>query len=242
VSIPPASPSGDLPYVRPCFRWDAADAYLFDIDGTLLNCRDAVHFRAFHHAFQDVLGVAASLNGLVLHGNTDIGILRGALRREGLADAVIDSRIDAIVERMCTEVLREREQLQPELCPSIRELLSCLRERGKLLGAASGNLEPIGWIKLERAGLREAFAFGSFAWPRESRVEIFRQGVTLAEERLGRKVNVCVIGDTPADIQAAKATALPVIALATGVYDFAGLRAYQPDVCCRSASELLTLC
>lgn len=227
--------------MRPGFCWDRADAYLFDIDGTLLNCRDSVHFRAFHHAFQGVLGVAASLNGLILHGNTDIGILRDALQREGIADALIDSRMNAIVERMCAQVLREREQLEPEICPSICELLSCLRERGKLLGAASGNLEPIGWTKLERAGLREAFSFGSFAWPRESRVEIFREGVTLAQERLGRAATVCVVGDTPADIQAARASGLPVIALATGIYDFAGLRAHDPDVCCGSATDLLTI-
>jgi len=147
----------------------------------------------------------------------------------------------AIVERMCAEVLREQEQLQPELCPSIRELLSWLTGRGKLLGVASGNLEPVGWTKLERAGLREAFSFGSFAWPRESRIEIFRQGLALARDRLGRTVKVCVIGDTPADIQAAKTAALPVIALATGIYDFAGLRAQEPDVCCGSATDLLTL-
>ena len=234
-------PSAHLRYVRSGFCWDRADAYLFDIDGTLLNCRDSVHSRAFHHAFQDVLGVAASLNGLVLHGNTDIGILRGALRREGIADTLIDSRMNAIVERMCAQVLQEREQLKPEICPSIRELLSCLRERGKLLGVASGNLEPIGWAKLERAGLREAFSFASFAWPRESRVEIFREGVTLAQERLGRAANVCVVGDTPADIQAARAAGLPVIVLATGIYDFSALLAHEPDVCCGSATDLLAL-
>ena len=27
--------------------WDSYDAYLFDIDGTLLNCTDAVHYFAF---------------------------------------------------------------------------------------------------------------------------------------------------------------------------------------------------
>ncbi len=31
-------------------RWDAYDAYLFDIDGTLMNCTDAVHYFAFCEA------------------------------------------------------------------------------------------------------------------------------------------------------------------------------------------------
>ena len=37
------------------FRWDAADAYLFDIDGTLLNSRDGVHYNAFHNAVRQFL-------------------------------------------------------------------------------------------------------------------------------------------------------------------------------------------
>ena len=38
------------------FDWRAADAYLFDIDGTLLNSRDAVHYWAMHNAVKEVYG------------------------------------------------------------------------------------------------------------------------------------------------------------------------------------------
>ncbi len=31
--------------IEPDFAWDGQDAYLFDIDGTLLRSRDRVHFR-----------------------------------------------------------------------------------------------------------------------------------------------------------------------------------------------------
>ena len=30
--------------IEPGFAWDGQDAYLFDIDGTLLRSRDRVHF------------------------------------------------------------------------------------------------------------------------------------------------------------------------------------------------------
>ncbi|HEX3094339.1 MAG TPA: HAD family hydrolase, partial [Candidatus Angelobacter sp.] len=78
-------------FVRPGFRWDSADAYLFDIDGTLLNSRDAVHYFAFQHAMRQVLGIEASIEGVPVHGNTDIGILRAVLHRAGMNDAAIDS-------------------------------------------------------------------------------------------------------------------------------------------------------
>ena len=36
--------------------WDAYDAFLFDIDGTLLTCTDAVHYFAFCHVFESIAG------------------------------------------------------------------------------------------------------------------------------------------------------------------------------------------
>jgi phosphoglycolate phosphatase-like HAD superfamily hydrolase len=227
-------------YLRDGLQWSAADAYLFDIDGTLLNCRDQVHYHAFRQATRQVLGIEPSLDGLQLHGNTDIGILRAALEREGLAE-VLDSHLQQIVESMCAEVLRNREHLQAEACLSIPEMLTFLQQRGKLLGAASGNLEPIGWLKLEKAGLKSLLSFGAFAWPRESRAEIFHHGITLARQLLGHHASVYVVGDTPADVQAAKIVEVPVIAIATGIYRFSELVACAPDACFASASDLLSL-
>jgi phosphoglycolate phosphatase len=227
--------------VRPGFRWDAADAYLFDIDGTLLNSRDAVHYFAFRHAVEHVLGLEISLEGLLVHGNTDPGILRAALQREGVASGVIDEAMRQIVEQMCAEIERNREQLRPEICPSIPELIAWLQARGKLLGAASGNLEPVGWLKLERAGLRGKFAFGSFSFPRESRADIFRHGIALARERLGQAASVTVVGDTPSDIEAARAAGVPVVALATGIFSFSDLMACNPDACFACGDDLMAL-
>jgi phosphoglycolate phosphatase-like HAD superfamily hydrolase len=233
--------AGERVFVRPGFRWDSADAYLFDIDGTLLNSRDAVHYFAFQHAMRQVLGIKASIEGVPVHGNTDIGILRAVLRRAGMNDVAIDSHMPQIVAQMTAEVQRNREKLNPELCPSILELIAHLQARGKLLGAASGNLETVGWLKLEKAGIRPMFAFGSFSFPRESRADIFQHGIDLARERLGRQATVTVVGDTPADIQAARAVGAAVIIMATGIYSFAELIASGPDACFACATDLLAL-
>src|SRR5262245_1529014 len=115
MSVLISSSAPGAPYIRAGFQWDAAQAYLFDIDGTLLNCRDAVHYRAFHQSVQDVLGIEAGIDGVPVHGNTDIGILRAALRRAGVDDARVDLHLPQIVEHMCTEAHRRREQFFPEL-------------------------------------------------------------------------------------------------------------------------------
>ncbi|HEY4679373.1 MAG TPA: HAD family hydrolase [Candidatus Angelobacter sp.] len=225
--------------MRPGFHWDSADAFLFDIDGTLLNSRDAVHYFAFRNAIRDVLGIEASIEGVPVHGNTDVGILRAVLHRAGLPNRAIDKHMPQIVARMCAEVQQNREQLNPELCPSILELINHLQGQGKLLGAASGNLEAVGWLKLEKAGLRPMFTFASFSFPRELRAEIFQHGIDLARQRLGANASVTVVGDTPSDIEAARAVGVPVIVLATGIYSFAQLKAYDPDACFACGTDLL---
>jgi phosphoglycolate phosphatase len=50
---------------------------------------------------------------------------------------------------------------------------------------------------------------------------------------------ICVVGDTPEDIRAAKANQLDVIAVATGIFSFDLLTAEQPNLCLRSLEELL---
>jgi phosphoglycolate phosphatase-like HAD superfamily hydrolase len=227
-----------LPFLRTGFLWSSADAYLFDIDGTLLNSRDSIHYQAFQNAVRSVCGLEAGFDGVPVHGNTDPLILRAILRRAGLSETSIALHLPQMIEGMCREVERRRRDLVPELCPSVIDLLTYLRRRCKLLVAASGNLEPIGWAKLERAGIKEMFGFGSFSWPRESRTEIFRHGVCLARQDF-QSASVCAFGDTPADIQAARAAGIPVIALATGVFSFAELLACGPDACLNSAADLL---
>ena len=239
ASVPENPSNPAAAFARSGFHWRAADAYLFDIDGTLLNSADPVHYFAFHHALRQVFDLQAKIDGVPVQGNTDIGILRAVLRREGFSDPQIDARLPCMTREMCAEVERNEEQMRPELRPSIRELITSLYAEGKLLGAASGNLEPIGWAKLKKAGLREMFSFGAFSFPLEFRAEIFQRGLDLVHQRLGSEAKVHVVGDTPTDIAAAKAVGAPVIAIATGVFSFAELLALSPDACFACATDML---
>jgi len=49
------------------------------------------------------------------------------------------------------------------------------------------------------------------------------------------------VGDTPRDIEAARANFLSVIAVATGRYSFDELAQHQPEVCASSLADLMTL-
>jgi len=61
----------------------------------------------------------------------------------------------------------------------------------------------------------------------------------MARERLGHPATVTVVGDTPADIQAARAVGATVIILATGIYSFAELKTSAPDACFACGTDLL---
>ena len=92
--------------------------------------------------------------------------------------------------------------------PGVEEVLDHLARKGALLGVATGNLEAIGWIKIEEAGLREWFRFGGFSDHFPVRPELIGQAAWKAREMAGKGVGICVVGDTPRDIEAARANFL----------------------------------
>jgi phosphoglycolate phosphatase len=225
--------------IEPDFAWDQQDAYLFDIDGTLLRSRDRVHFDAFTSSVQRVTGFEITLAGVMMAGATDTAILREACRQAGISDQIVEAHLEAILEGMCSCVLERRHELQLVRMPGVEEVLQHLARRNALLGVATGNLEMIGWIKIEEVGLREWFRFGGFSDRFPVRSELIGHAARKARELAGSGARVCVVGDTPRDIDAARANSLSVIAVATGRYSFDELVKLQPEVCTTSLADLM---
>jgi phosphoglycolate phosphatase len=221
------------------FAWDAQDAYLFDIDGTLLRSRDRVHMDSLPASVRKVLGIEVSLEGVSLAGNTDTSILREACALAGVPPEVLEPQMAAILEGMCANVAGRRHELQPILMPGVEDTLKYLAERGATLGVATGNLEMIGWIKVERAGLREWFRFGGFSDRFPLRSDLIGNAAMKARELTNAQATVCVVGDTPRDIEAAHENSLPVIAVATGHFSFDELLEHKPEVCTTTLADLL---
>ena len=225
--------------IEPGFRWDRQDAYLFDIDGTLLRSRDRVHVDSFASSVHRVTGFEITLAGIVLHGSTDTAILREACRQAGVPADLLEAHLDGILEAMRHAVSERRLEMDLVRMPGVEQVLDHLARRGALLGVATGNLELIGWIKVEQAGLRQWFRFGGFSDHFPIRSELVGQAADKARELDGRGASICVVGDTPRDIEAARANFLSVIAVATGRYSFDELMQYQPEVCATSLADLL---
>lgn len=225
--------------LAPGFKWDEQDAYLFDIDGTLLRTRDRIHVDSFVQSVRRITGFEVTLAGITLHGATDTMILREACRQAGIPADVLEAQASAILEAMCTSVTEQRHAMDLVRMPGVEEALRHLAAKGALLGVATGNLEVIGWVKIEQAGLREWFRFGGFSDDFPVRSELVGHAAKKARELAGADARVCVVGDTPRDIEAARANSLSVIAVATGRYSFEELNAMGPDACATSLADLL---
>lgn len=221
------------------FRCFDSEAYIFDIDGTLLVTRDLVHYNALNCAMRDVYGVNTTIDGITYHGKTDPGILRAALELAGVSGEDFDRNLPAALQIIRREVNANASALSPAICCGIPEVLASLKSAGKLLGVASGNLESVGWHKIAAARLRQFFSFGCFSDKHELRVDVFRDAVTEVKSRLGQNVRICFIGDTPSDIQAARQLDANVIAVSTGTYKREELACHGPDLCVASCSELV---
>ena len=218
----------------------SADAYIFDIDGTLLVTKDLVHWNALHQAMLEAYGVDTTIEGIQYHGKTDLSILRAALAREGVSDAQFERALPKALEVVCREVEINHRRLAPLVCPGIVQLLEQLKSEGKLIAVASGNLESVGWHKIEAAGLRNFVSFGCFSDRHESRAEVFANALAQVRARLGTAARACFIGDTPSDVEAARHVGAQILAVASGTFNLGQLSACSPDFCIQNCADFFT--
>ncbi len=220
-------------------RWDSYDAYLFDLDGTLLNCKDAVHYFAFCHALHLLSGQALDLRGVVAHGNTDGGILRDALTVAGVDPLKWRPLLPAAVAAMEQFVQDKEGEMVVERLTGADDVLKHLKNKGAVLAVATGNLASIGKTKMRLAGVVGYFTIHGFSDGLESRDDVFRRALDKMREAHPNAASVCVVGDTPRDVQAAHANGLDAIAVAGGVFSVAELAEHNPEYCVNSLNDLM---
>ncbi len=203
---------------------------LFDIDGTLVRRAGPHHRRALEEAIRRVTGFDSTTDGIPLFGMLDPDIIREMLRRAGAPARMARERITEIEARAEAIYLRTCPVLHTKTCPGVRPLLRSLERLGIAMALVTGNLTRIGWRKLERAGLDRYFRFGAFGEMARNRTGLARLAVARARREgiLGPETPVTLIGDAPADVEAAQANGLRSIAVATGLVSAEELARHGP--------------
>lgn len=206
---------------------------LFDIDGTLVKTGSAINQNAFHHAVKQVYGVDAYHNEINPEGMVDNQILVAILKLHGFTEEQVKEKIDQEIQAVTNYAIEQEPNIQLDVLPGVVSLLRKLREENVPMGALTGNVEGLAWMKLHKAGLKEFIQFGAFgsqAHVRAELVEIARQN---AQKVLGKEFNTedfVIIGDTPKDIQCARDAGIGVAAIATGKFSFEELSDSKPDL------------
>ena len=207
---------------------------LFDIDGTLL-WTDGAGRRAIHRALLAEAGMAGPIDTYRFDGKTDPQIVRELLTLGGHPDAEAPDQITAVC-RHYVEVLQEELRQAPEatrLLPGVAALLMALEAHewaGRaLVGLLTGNLKPGAELKLRAAGMEPGrFAIGAYGSDSGRRAELPAIAAGRAALLVGRPfvgADIVIIGDTPDDVACGRPIGARSVAVATGFYDSAALRA-----------------
>jgi phosphoglycolate phosphatase len=204
---------------------------LFDIDGTLVRRAGPHHREALVHAVRRVTGLETTTEGIPVQGMLDPDILTRMMLRASATRATIRKAMPDLIRAAERHYLRVCPALHTKHCPGVEPLLDRLARRHILLGLVTGNLTRIGWRKLERAGLRDYFRFGAFGEMARTRAALARLAIRQARASgwIDRAAPVSLIGDAPADVLAARANRIRIIAVQTGITPPEELRALAPD-------------
>jgi phosphoglycolate phosphatase-like HAD superfamily hydrolase len=109
-----------------------------------------------------------------------------------------------------------------------------LRQRDDVaVGLLTGNVRAGAKAKLGHFGLYEHFGFGGFGDEHFDRCDVAREALAAVRAHGHREVTpeqIWVIGDTPLDVECARAIGANVAAVATGFHTVEHLAEAQPDV------------
>ena len=199
---------------------------LFDIDGTLIHSARA-GLRGMNAAFQALHGVWGALDHVTLAGRTDRAIVTDVLNGLGLEPT--DDAVFTLREAYLTHLAAEMSRPIPGavMLPGVEAVLDALAPRkDTATGLLTGNFARGAEIKLGYFGLWSRFSFGAFGDAHVNRRDLVPVARAHVDQRRAVPVpasRVIVIGDTPLDVDCARAHGARSIGVATGPFSVADL-------------------
>jgi len=206
---------------------------LFDIDGTLITSRGAGR-RAMRTALERVFGAAGGIDQYDLRGRTDARIVHDVMGALGWEPARVKERLDDFFEAYLGGLTSEiGDGRHVVTLPGVSAVVARLAQSpDALLGLVTGNIEEGARIKLLPTGLWPHFRVGAYGSDHVDRRRLPSLAARRAQALVGypfAATDVVVIGDTPHDIDCARAFGAVAVAVTTGQYTRAELLADRPD-------------
>ena len=198
---------------------------IFDLDGTLINSLDTYSL-AFNRTVKRYL-----LNPIDIRDMSDF--LNQFLSLDQLLTQLYPSLSPEDIKAFMTEMKNEFIALSKDhitLQPHVREVLQTLKGQGMKIGVATGRMSTGAskWRDLKNLGidcLIDAVVTGGETKPKPDPASLLK-----CTRELGLSLTECIfVGDSRADVIAAKSAGVPVIAVSTGVASKDQLAEEMPD-------------
>lgn len=204
---------------------------LFDIDGTLLNSGGAGQ-AAMEEAVLTLAEQPKDMNGISTAGRTDRAIISDLFERFEISlDEENWQRFLNTYLELLPRNLHEREGV---VLPGVSQLLDAISQLEEVeLGLLTGNFREGARLKLEHFDLFHHFSFGAYGDVHTHRNEVAKVAYDEVSRRHGSEIEperIWIVGDTPADVECARAIGAHVAAVCTGVYSRETLEATKPDM------------
>jgi len=206
---------------------------LFDIDGTLIQARGAGH-RSLVRAMRDVFGTAGAHDGYDWRGKTDPQIVCDLMREAGVSEQTVATGLAECFDRYVhylEDTLANGHRV--DVLPGIASLLAALETHNNLfLGLLTGNVEQGAYAKLRPTSLLPFFRVGAYGSDDHDRRRLPAIALRRVRSLTGRDIGLAdltIIGDTPLDVDCARACGARVVAVATGQHTTSDLAACNPD-------------
>lgn len=214
---------------------DDATLVLFDVDGTLIESH-RVGRDAMDAAGRSLFGEDFTFKGVTFAGALDGSILDQALTAAGRTiepaarEAFFAAYLDALTQRLTRP---PRPRALPGVERALADLAGPTPHGPGRLGLLTGNHRSAARLKLHAAGIAtDPFTVNAFGDEGATRPDLVELALRRYREALGRDVSparTVVIGDTPNDMEAARAHGCVAVGVATGSYDADALIAAGAD-------------
>lgn len=202
---------------------------LWDIDHTLIESR-GLGRTIYERVFPTVTGQPLRELATV-HGRTELDIMHDTLQLHHVEPT------DNNIHRLATALAEEYHAAVDELTtrgrtlPGVWQALEALHSEADLhQSVLTGNITNVARVKVAAFGLDRFLdlTIGAYGDDDRERAELVDIARKRAEKQLGTAISVeqvVLIGDTPADVEAAIAAGTRIIAIASGAYTVDDLRA-----------------
>lgn len=208
--------------------------FLFDVDGTLIWAHGAGRI-ALTRAIRETYGAPVDFDRYDSRGKTDPQIVLNLLRAAGVPDEAVRSRLQDCFDRHVRYLDALIDDGHPvQMMPGIPELVRGLSARADcLVGLLTGNIEGGARAKLRPTGLLPHFRIGAFGSDSADRRRLPAIARRRARDLTGQDFSfdeILIIGDTPLDVDCARACGARSVAVATGQHGYDELGSCAPDL------------